>query len=193
MQNPPPRVERDDFDKHHVLLPDGYWDPDKKEGGVGAVLLREGSSPQTYGGMVPQHLAYIFLSMQEEDKEKRQRNTQAELLAILMSILMWHDDLRGNSLLILTDSTAALENVKAGVSSDQQSSDIVAHIQFFAMIYKIHFWFDWVPSKQNPGDPYSRPSTCGEEAKELDKLLGAISFCQSGRPFSDLAQQRGEQ
>jgi len=84
--------------------------------------------------MIPPHLSYVLLSMQEEDKEKRQRNTQAELLAILMAILMWHDDLRGNSLLILTDSTAALENVKAGVSSHQQSRDIVAHIQFFAMI-----------------------------------------------------------
>ena len=110
------------------------------------MLLREGSSPHTYGGMVPQNLAYILLSMQGEDKEKCQRNTQAELLAILMSILMLHDDLRGNSVLILTDSTAALENVKAGVSSDQQSRGIVAHIQFFAMIYKIHLWFDWVPS-----------------------------------------------
>ena len=89
---------------------------------------------------------------------------------------MWHEDLRGSSLLILTDSTAALENVKAGVSADQQSRDIVAHIQFFAMIYRIHLWFDWVPSKQNPGDPFSRPSTCGKEAEELDKQLGATRF-----------------
>ena len=176
LQNPPPRVERDQHDKHHVLLPDGYWDPDKQQGGVGAVFLREGATPFTYGGMIPPHLSYVLLSMQEEAKEKKQRNTQAELLAILMAILMWHDDLRGNSLLILTDSTAALENVKAGVPADQQSRDIVAHIQFFAMIYRISFWFDWVPSKQNPGDPYSRPCTCSEEAKELDKLLGATRF-----------------
>jgi len=39
LQNPPPRVEKDQHDKHHVLLPDGYWDPEKQQGGVGAVLL----------------------------------------------------------------------------------------------------------------------------------------------------------
>ena len=190
LQNPPPRVERDDYNSHHVLLPDGYWDPDKREGGVGAVLLREGATPYTFGGMVPLHLAYILLSMQEEDKEKKQRNTQTELLAILMAILLWHEDLRGSSLLILTDSTAALENVKAGVSADQQSRDIVTHIQFFAMIYRIHLWFDWVPSKQNPGDPYSRPTTCGKEAEELDKIVGShqvrtgVAFLSPSQPHS---------
>ena len=91
LQNPPPRVETDNHGKHHVLLPDGYWDPDKQTGGVGAVLLREGATPFTYGGMIPPHLSYVLLSMQEESKEKKQRNTQAELLAILMAILMWHE------------------------------------------------------------------------------------------------------
>ena len=57
----------------------------------------------------------------------------------------------------------------------------MAHIQFFALIYRISLWFDWVPSKQNPGDPYSRPCTCGEEAKELDRLLGATRF-EPARP-----------
>ena len=88
LQKPPPRIERTEFAKHHILLPDGYWDPDKKEGGVGSVLLREGATPYTFGGMVPEHLTFQLLSMQETEEAKTQRNTQAELLAILMSILM---------------------------------------------------------------------------------------------------------
>ena len=34
---------------------------------------------------------------QELPTAKKQRNTQAELLAILMPLLMFHDDLKGNS------------------------------------------------------------------------------------------------
>ena len=116
MQKPPPRIERTKFAKHHLLLPDGHWDPPKKEGGVGAVLLREGDLPYTYGGMVPEHLAFQLLFMQEGQKRKEQRNTQAELLAVLVAILMWHDDLQGQPLLILTDSTEAQQQISRAVT-----------------------------------------------------------------------------
>lgn len=33
-------MERTAFAKHHLLLPDRHWGPPKKEGGVGAALLR---------------------------------------------------------------------------------------------------------------------------------------------------------
>ena len=69
MQRPPPRIGRIAFAKHHLLLPDGYWDPPKKEGGVCVVLLREGDLPYIFGGMVPEHLAFQL---------EEQRNTQAE-------------------------------------------------------------------------------------------------------------------
>ena len=172
-QHPPCRIEEDEREKRHVLLPDGYWDPDQKQGGVGAVLLREGQCPLTFGGMTPPHLAYQLLYMQETDEEKKQRNTQAELLAILMSILMWHQSLKGCSLLILTDSTSAKENCESGTSADQQSRDLVSLILLFSNIFGIHLWFEWVPSKQNPGDPYSRPLTAAVEAVDLDNLFKA--------------------
>ena len=38
LKQPPPRVERTNHAKQHVLLPDGYWDPPKAIGGIGAVL-----------------------------------------------------------------------------------------------------------------------------------------------------------
>ena len=40
---------------------------------------------------------------------------------------------------------------------------------FLAAMYRIEIWVDWVPSKQNPGDPYSRPLTDKAAAEELDK------------------------
>ena len=126
----------------------------------------------TFGGMIPPHLSYQLLYMQETGEVKKQRNTQAELLAILMSILMWHQSLKGCSLL-LTDSISAKENCESGTSADQQSRDLVSLILLFSTIFGINLWFEWVPSKQNPGDPYSRPLTAAEEAVDLDNLLKA--------------------
>ena len=88
MQRPPPRVERTAYAKHHLMLPDGSWDPPQKKGGVGAVLLREGDLSYTFGGLVHEHFVFQLLSMQEGKKEKEQRNTQAEFLAVFMAILM---------------------------------------------------------------------------------------------------------
>ena len=49
---------------------------------MGAALLLEGGRPRTFGGMIPPHLAYQLLSLQEQDVPKKQRNTPAELVAI---------------------------------------------------------------------------------------------------------------
>jgi hypothetical protein len=133
--------------------------------------------------MVPEHLTFQLLSMQETEEAKTQRNTQAELLAILMSILMWHKDLQGQSLLVLTDSTAALDNCRVGTAADQQSRDLVSLILFMGAIFRIHIWFDWVPSKQNPGDPYSRPETGTEEVARLHESMKATNFEASWPSF----------
>ena len=153
MQKLPPRVERTEFEKHHVLLPDGYWDQPKCEGGVGAVLLRDGGNPYAFGGMVPHYLRHYLMCEQELPTAKKQRNTQAELFAILMALLMFHEDLKGNSLLVLTDSTAALHIAREGVAADQQNRDTVAHIHFFAHIHRVHLWFDCVPASRTLGIP----------------------------------------
>ena len=80
--------------------------------------------------------------MQEGDKGTEQRNIQAELLAVLMAILMWHDDLQGQLLFILMDSTAALNNCREGSAADQQSRDLVSTILFLGSVFHIHIWFD---------------------------------------------------
>ena len=79
-------------------------------------------------------------------------------------------------MLILTDSTAALNNCREDSAADQQSRDLVSTILFLGSVFHIHIWFDWVPSKHNPGDPYSRPKTGKNEIAEFDAKMKAIQF-----------------
>jgi hypothetical protein len=104
---------------------------------------------------------------------KVQRNTQAELIAVLTTVLTWRDELAGGCLLVLGDSTSSETNMRKQTAGNQHSRDIVAQLHMLCSVYRIHLWFDWVPSKQNPGDPYSRPLTDSELANELDKQCAA--------------------
>ncbi len=99
--------------------------------------------------MIPDNLAAQLLTMGDGMATKVQRNTQAELLAVLCTILTWRNELRGGCLLILSDSTSAKENISKGTAGCQHSREIVAQIHLHASIYRIHLWYDWVPSKQN--------------------------------------------
>ena len=56
-------------------------------------------------------------------------------------------------------------------------------ILFLGSIYRIHLWFDWVPSKQNFGDPYSQLKTGKKEIAELDASIGAMRFTQAWPSF----------
>ena len=173
LERPPTRIEKSGERYTHILLPDGFWDPVKQYGGIGAVLLRQHSQNLTYGCSVPDHLAAQLLTATESKLTKAQRNTQCELLAMLAAILTWREELQGATLLILSDSTASLGNLHSGTSADDHSQQIIGQILYLMVIYKIQYWEDWVPGKQNPGDPYSRPLTNAKDAKKLDELLKA--------------------
>ncbi len=98
-----------------ALFPDGYWNPDKAEGGVGALLLLEGAQARATGAMVPQHLAAQLLAIEDGRVEaKVQRNTQTEFLAVLVALLAWSEELRGCELVIFDDSQAAEGNPLSG-------------------------------------------------------------------------------
>lgn len=79
-----------------MLLPDGYWSPEQANGGIGVPLI-EHKRPQTWGCMMPDHLAAQLLLSSEGVSTKVQRNTQAELLAVLTTILTWRNLLEGTS------------------------------------------------------------------------------------------------
>ena len=123
----------------------------------GAVLLRQQQKNLTYRTSVPDHLAAQLLTATEDKLTKAQRNTQCKLLAILTAIMTWREELQGGTFLILSDSTASLGNLNSGTSADDHSQQIVAQTPYLMVVYRIEYWVDWVPGKQTPGDPYSRP------------------------------------
>ena len=169
------------------MPPDGFWNPEKQFGGIGAVLLRQHGQNLTYGTSLPDHLTAQLLTATDELLTKEQRNTQCELLAILAAILTWREELQGGTLLILSDSTAALGNLVSGSSVDDHNQQIVAQLLYLMVVHRIEFWVDWVPGKQNLGDPYSRPLTNSEDAKKLDELLHAKRCVLE--TFKDLSQE----
>ena len=79
------------------MLPDGYWDMTIAEGGRGAVLLLPAAHPLVYGLMIPEFLGKQLLTAEPgPGKEpKVQRNTQAEIIAIVTGLLTWAEQLRG--------------------------------------------------------------------------------------------------
>ena len=69
-----------------------------------------------------------------------------------------------------------MHNCEQGVAAVQQSQDLVSRIFFMASVFRVHLWFDWVPSKQNPGNPYSRPQTGATETVLADESMSAQRF-----------------
>ena len=71
------------------MLPDGYWDMDTAAGGMGAVLLQRAARPLAYGLMIPEFLGKQLLTAEPWPGQelKIQRNTQAEIFAIVTGVL----------------------------------------------------------------------------------------------------------
>ena len=67
------------------------------------MLLLEHKQPESSGCMIPNHIAPQLLTCGIGMADKVQRNTQAELLAGLTTILTWREELAGSCLLILGD------------------------------------------------------------------------------------------
>ena len=75
-----------------VVFPDGYWDQEKNVGGAGALLLTPDGN-FAFGGMIPAHLR-SQLQDPGTGRANKQRNTQAELLAILLVLLTMPEAVR---------------------------------------------------------------------------------------------------
>ena len=99
------------------------------------------------------------------DTPKRQRNTQAELLAVLMLMLTLPEQLRGRHLVLYEDNQGALHNMLAGSAADPQSRDLSAAIWLVAAVLRVTIWIEYIPSESNPSDCFSRPA---EEDKQRE-------------------------
>jgi len=135
-------------------------------GGVGAVLFVRGGGQWSMSAAIPQALCCELVQ-----HEKEQRNTQSELLAILMLLLSKPEQLRGAFLEIWEDNTAALYNTLVGSAADDQSRELVAAIWLIAAVLRVSIWIGYVPSPSNCADPFSRPSEAPkqEEAAQLTR------------------------
>ena len=67
----------------------------------------------------------------------------------------------------MTDSSATMGNMLGGSSSDAHSQELMAFLWFIIAAFEIRVWVEWLPSKQNPGDPFSRPLTHKKGAFEI--------------------------
>lgn len=151
------------------MLPDGYWDMDTAAGVVGAVLLLPSTRPSVYGLMIPELLSKLFLTAEPGSNEdtKIQRNAQVEILAIVTGILTWTNVLKGEDVLIVTDSSATQGYLLGGSSPDAHLQELVAFLWYIITAFDIQVWVQWLPSEQNPGKPFSRPLTHKTEASEI--------------------------
>ena len=145
---------------------DGSWDMADATGGVGAVLFVRGSGQWSMSAHIPQALCSELTQYGKE-----QRNTQSELLAILMLLLSKPEELRGAFLEIWEDNTAALYNTLAGSAADDQSRELVAAIWLIAAVLRLSIWIGYVPSPSNCADPFSRPNEAPKqmEAAQLSR------------------------
>ncbi len=158
-----------------ALFPDGYWDSGTASGGAGALLLLEGAQHRAIGDMVPSYLtAQLLLAAADEEVAKVQRNTQAELLAVLAALLTWPEELRGRDLVVFDDSKAAEGNILSGAAHSSHSNELLGAIWLTAAALGTTIWVVWLPGAANPGDAFSRPAEAAKvaEAAELLAYVG---------------------
>ena len=167
---PQPRVFRRRARRQCVAWCDGMWSQDDGTGAVGGLLLATGGPAQAVSADIPPGLA-----RQLRRCGKQQRNTQAELLAVLVLLLTCEDLLRNADLLLFEDSEAALHNVLSGAAADADSTHIVAAIWQAAANLDCRLWVARVASASNPADCLSRPGDAAkqQEARALLRLTGA--------------------
>ena len=137
--------------KGKVSLPPGrYWAQDSASGGVGYIIL--GPSGHVHAGaMVPQHIRAELLA-----GGLKQRNTQAELLAIWCLLLTEGALLKGQRVYIADDSTATLGNMLRQSAKSDDSRTIVGNIWLLAALMNVQLRIRHTPGCLNPGDPPSR-------------------------------------
>jgi hypothetical protein len=155
----------------HVCMAwvDGSWDQDKATGAIGGMLLTPHKGGHSFSSHIPAGLCAELRQL-----AKKQRNTQSELLAILVLLLTLPEELRGTHLILFEDNFAALSNVLAGAAGDTDSVALVSAIWLVTAALRLTLWIEYVPSESNPGDSFSRPGETKKqnEAAEYTKAFG---------------------
>ena len=123
-----------------MAFPDGYWDQDTKTGGAGFIMMGPKNKAKCAGGMIPPHLRNELTST-----GLKQRNTQAELLAIWCLVLCSAKHIAGNTLYIADDSTGTVHNLMSGSSAAPDSRAIVGNIWILAASLDLEVYIQHIP------------------------------------------------
>ena len=148
---------------------DGSRDMKSRAGAIGSMLLSPTRGGYRFSARSPQHLCAELLEV-----GKKQRNTQSELLAVLVLLLTCPEAVRGARLVLFEDNTPALENIRRGAAGDDDSVAIVGAIWLLLGVLGTELWIEWVASESNPADCFSRPD-------EPDKRAEAAALAQRYR------------
>lgn len=132
---------------------DGSWDQTNLTGAIGGMILTTHRGNFCFSAEVPQHLRAELLQ-----QGKQQRNSQIELLALLVLLLTFPDELRGCDLLVWEDNSPTMACVTSGAAGDADSQALVAAIWLLCAVLGVNPWLEWVASEANPGDCFSRPA-----------------------------------
>ena len=151
-----------------VAWADGSWDMERGTGAIGAILLTPHKGRKSITAEIPESLCAELLQ-----GNKVQRNTQSELLAVLVLLLSCPHELRGTDLLLYEDNKAAKDNLLSGGASDGHSCELVAAIWLLLAALQVYLRVEYVPSPSNPADAFSRPSE-PEKRAEAAELTTAL-------------------
>jgi hypothetical protein len=136
----------------------------KLELSIGAVLFTQSSlNSQVISSSVPptevehwQRLEQTSKLRNDKHKDKVQFITEAELVAVLVSLNTWKHMLYLNRLIIFVDSDPAKFSLIRGTSQSHACACVCRRIHLLISEWSMHVWFTRVPTKSNPADDPSR-------------------------------------
>ena len=135
---------------------------------VGAVLYR-------HAPLLPIGISAVLgTRITDEWLDREQQIFVAELFAIPLMICYCRDDLRGADLLLFVDNEAAVSAAIRGVSNAPDARVLVEVLQVLQLRLDLRIWVEWVDSKSNPADGFSREGVHCEFASSRRMLLADL-------------------
>ena len=135
--------------------------------GLGAVLffghMKNGRTMRVNN--VPE----VLLPFLPSKSEQKVRIAQLEMLAILLAIRTFGPALSGTYCRIHVDNVAAMYACLNGYSGNPYMARLAGEIWLELLHYNVAPWWQYVPSKLNVADIWSRPDKVEEEKWFMDK------------------------
>jgi hypothetical protein len=143
---------------------------------IGAVLFVQGSNwSEVLSSDVPTDEVNLWQELESTSnlrrgstKDKLQFITEAELVAVLVSLQTWIKVMSMRRVIIFVDSDPAKFSLIRGTSNSIACADIVKRTHLLISEASLHVWITRVPTKSNPADDPSRG-----KPEETMKLYGS--------------------